>query len=173
MEKGEDVNVHDPRLLFLASVVQKSLRLKADRWTKMLAFDEPRKVIQEFLDNAEPALIVFTQSGPSVLCVYNVLLNTSNHPAVFLTGGGAGTRMNSLYFLKKRSGPVHIDPNKSLLYGDISPQPLDQILTFLSEVIWIDFLGLVNCNSLLCYSLCKFMPRGSATDGSVLRAYIN
>lgn len=127
----------DVRLEFLSHVIQKSLRLKADRWVKVLTVEEYRKIIQEFLDNAEPPLIIFTQSGPGILAVSNSPLNSPQHPAVTLTSGGGSSaaRMKSLYFLKKRSEPVdREDPRRSLLFGDLAPHPLEQVLTFLDEV---------------------------------------
>lgn len=127
----------DVRLEFLSHVIQKSLRLKADRWIKVLTVEEYRKIIQDFLDNAEPPLIIFTQSGPGILAVSNAPLNSPQHPAVTLTtgGGSSAARMKSLYFLKKRAEPVNReDPRSSLLFGDLAPHPLDQVLTFLDNV---------------------------------------
>lgn len=72
----------DLRLEFLSHVIQKSLRLKADRWVKVLTVDEYRKMILEFLDNPEPPMIIFTQSGPGILAVCNAPLNSPSHPAV-------------------------------------------------------------------------------------------
>ena len=131
-----DGESNDPRFLFLASFVQKSLRLKSDRWAKMIAAEEPRKTIQQFLDNAHPPLIIFTQNGPSVLCVTVAPLNTNNHPA-FPTASAApsASRLKSVYCVKKRPEPVdRNNPRASLLFGDISPQPLEQVLTFLDDV---------------------------------------
>lgn len=127
----------DVRLEFLSHVIQKSLRLKADRWIKVLTVEEYRKIIQEFLENAEPPLIIFTQSGPGILAVSNAPLNSPQHPAVTLTtgGGSSAARMKSLYFLKKRPEPVNReDPRSSLLFGDLAPHPLEQVLTFLDDV---------------------------------------
>lgn len=53
----------DSRFDFLASVVHKSLRLKPDRWAKLMSVDEAKRTILDFLDHAEPPLIVFTQVG--------------------------------------------------------------------------------------------------------------
>lgn len=127
----------DVRLEFLSHVIQKSLRLKADRWIKVLTVEEYRKIIQEFLENAEPPLLIFTQSGPGILAVSNAPLNSPQHPAVTLTtgGGSSAARMKSLYFLKKRPEPVNReDPRSSLLFGDLAPHPLEQVLTFLDDV---------------------------------------
>lgn len=50
-------------------------------------------------------------------------------------GGSSAARMKSLFFLKKRPEPVdRDDPRKSLLFGDLAPHPLEQVLTFLDEV---------------------------------------
>ena len=137
----------DLRLEFLAHVIQKSLRLKADRWVKVLTVEEYRKIIQEFLDNPEPPLIIFTQSGPGILAVSNAPLNSPQHPAVTLTtgGGSSAARMKSLYFLKKRAEPVDKEePRRSLLFGDLAPHPLEQVLTFLDEVYCISFSASLN-----------------------------
>lgn len=72
----------DVRLEFLSHVIQKSLRLKADRWVKVLTVEEYKKMIMEFLDHPEPPMIIFTQSGPGILAVCNAPLNSPNHPAV-------------------------------------------------------------------------------------------
>ena len=111
-------------------------RLKTDRWIKLLTVEEYRKIIQEFLDNSDPPLIIFTQSGPGILAVSNTPLNTSQHPAVVSTSGGSSaTRMKSLYFLKKYPEPVdREEPRRSLIFGDLAPHPLEQVLTFLDEV---------------------------------------
>jgi len=112
-------------------------RLKTDRWIKLLAVEEYHKIILDFLDNAEPPLIIFTQSGPGILAVSNTPLNTSQHPAIITTSGGgsSATRMKSLYFLKKRPQPVdREEPRRSLIFGDLAPHPLEQVLTFLDEV---------------------------------------
>ena len=129
----------DARFEFLAAVVHRSLRLKPDRWAKLLSVDDARKIISEFLDQPEPPYIFFTQSGPGILGVSTAPLNSSGHPAISSmsgnSNGGSSSRMKSLYFLKKKLEPVSsVDPRSSLLYGDLSPNPLDQVLTFLDEV---------------------------------------
>ena len=132
------------------------VRLKPDRWIKLLTVEEYRKIIQDFLDNSDPPLIIFTQSGPGILAVSNTPLNTCQHPAVILTSGGgsSATRMKSLYFLKKSSQPVdREEPRKSLIYGDLAPHPLEQVLTFLDEV-WYFFLVL-NQNKISSFNHCE------------------
>ena len=55
-----------------------------------------------------------------------------------MAGGSSAARMKSLYFLKKREEPVdREDPRKSLLFGDLAPNPLEQVLTFLDDVLII------------------------------------
>ena len=81
-EAGPAAPIVDQRLEFLSHVIQKSLRLKPDRWVKVLSVEEYRKMIMEFLDHAEPPLIIFTQSGPGILAVCNAPLNSPGHPAL-------------------------------------------------------------------------------------------
>ena len=100
--------------------------------------DDNRKIIQEFLDNSDPPMIIFTQSGPGTLAVCNTPLNTSQHPALpsGATGSSPAARMKSLFFLKKRPETVdRSEPRKSLIFGDLAPHPLEQVLAFLDEVI--------------------------------------
>jgi len=81
-EPGPAAPIVDLRLEFLSHVIQKSLRLKPDRWIKVLSVEEYRKMIMEFLDHSEPPLIIFTQSGPGILAVCNAPLNSPGHPAL-------------------------------------------------------------------------------------------
>lgn len=149
----------DLRLEFLSHIIQKSLRLKADRWAKVLTVEEYRKIIQDFLDNPEPPMIIFTQSGPGILAVCNQPLNSPQHPAVTLTSGGSSAaRMKSLYFLKKRAEPVdREEPRESLLFGDLAPHPLEQVLTFLDDVIWqiMSFKSIATFNNTFCLGCCS------------------
>ena len=81
-DPGPAAPVVDQRLEFMSHVIQKSLRLKPDRWAKVLSVEEYKKMIMEFLDHAEPPLIIFTQSGPGILAVCNAPLNSPGHPAL-------------------------------------------------------------------------------------------
>ena len=50
VEAGEK----DPRVEFLADFTLKSLRLKSDKWTRLLISDEMRTYISRFIDHTVP-----------------------------------------------------------------------------------------------------------------------
>ena len=52
----------DKRLEFLQDYTLKSLRLKPDKWNKLLISDEQRNFIMSFLDQAEPQELVISQN---------------------------------------------------------------------------------------------------------------
>lgn len=116
----------DARVEFISMIVKQSLKLKSERWKKFIATEEANRVINSFLDNDEPPLIVFCQIGPSVYVSNSPF--QSNAPA-------SGSRNKFVYFIKKLSKPIQpFEIEKSLLFGDISIEPLEQIMTFLDEV---------------------------------------
>ena len=45
---------HDPRYLYLQDVTLKSLRLKPDKWSRMLVSDEQRTYITNFVERPYP-----------------------------------------------------------------------------------------------------------------------
>jgi hypothetical protein len=55
----EELDIADLRLYFLADYLIKSLRLRADKWTKMMQRDDQNRTIVDFCDKSELALLVF------------------------------------------------------------------------------------------------------------------
>lgn len=55
----------DIRLDFLGNYVQKTLKLKPEKWTRMLSTEENKAVVKRFLERPHPVLlvIVLTQSA--------------------------------------------------------------------------------------------------------------
>jgi hypothetical protein len=78
---------------------------------------------QDFLDKAEPTQIIIAQNAAGQLSV-----STS-----FPTGG---TKSKSIFFMKRNPGPLLKDRDiKSLLvFGDLSPTPLDQLTSLIEHV---------------------------------------
>lgn len=44
----------DPRLVYLGRYVQKTLKLKPEKWNKLLSIEEHRTTIMDFLNKPEP-----------------------------------------------------------------------------------------------------------------------
>lgn len=51
----------DNRLEFLGNFVQKTLKLKPEKWSRLLATEEFRNVVMDFLDKPEPVLLIILQ----------------------------------------------------------------------------------------------------------------
>lgn len=59
----------DPRLPVLGNFVQKTLKLKAEKWTRLLATEDLRKCVLDFLDKPDSMTLIVMQvsqrTGPS------------------------------------------------------------------------------------------------------------
>lgn len=51
----------DPRLSFIGNYVQKALKLKTEKWTKVLTVTEYRMLILEFLDKPASMILIISQ----------------------------------------------------------------------------------------------------------------
>lgn len=43
----------DPRVEFIGSYVQRSLKLKPEKWSRLVVIEEQRTIINDFLDKAD------------------------------------------------------------------------------------------------------------------------
>ena len=51
----------DPRLPVLGNFVQKTLKLKAEKWTRLLATEDLRKCVLDFLDKPDNMTLIVMQ----------------------------------------------------------------------------------------------------------------
>ena len=56
---ADELDIADLRVYFLADYLIKSLRLRSDKWTKMIQIEEQNKLILDFCEKPQPALLVF------------------------------------------------------------------------------------------------------------------
>lgn len=56
----------DPRLSFIGNYVQKALKLKTEKWTKVLTVTEYRMLILEFLDKPASMILIISQVRKSI-----------------------------------------------------------------------------------------------------------
>lgn len=61
----------DNRLDFLGSYVQKTLKLKPEKWTRMLATEENKAVVKKFLERPHPVLLVIVLTQTAQLIAAN------------------------------------------------------------------------------------------------------
>jgi dynein heavy chain len=50
---GGSVPERDPRLVYLGRYVQKTLKLKPEKWNRLLSIEEQKTTIMDFLNKAE------------------------------------------------------------------------------------------------------------------------
>ncbi len=55
----EELDIADLRVYFSADYLIKSLRLRSDKWTKMVQIEEQNRTILDFCEKPQPSLLVF------------------------------------------------------------------------------------------------------------------
>lgn len=61
----------DNRLEFLGNYVQKTLKLKPEKWTRMLATEENKAILKKFLERPHPVLVVIVLTQTAQLIASN------------------------------------------------------------------------------------------------------
>jgi hypothetical protein len=51
---GGSVPAPDPRLVYLGRYVQKTLKLKPEKWNRLLSIEEHKTTVMDFLNKPEP-----------------------------------------------------------------------------------------------------------------------
>lgn len=64
-ENGEANTAPDTRFEYMGSYVQKTLKLKPEKWLRLTTVEEHKSVLKDFLDKPEPVqlVIVLTQAA--------------------------------------------------------------------------------------------------------------
>ncbi|KAK7573934.1 hypothetical protein V9T40_011125 [Parthenolecanium corni] len=117
MEAAEN----DPRLCFIGNYVQKALKLKTEKWTKVLTVTEYRMLILEFLDKPASMILIISQNAA-------VQLVASNNFPVCLKNKAA-------YFVKRDPCVINKDNlNSLIIFGDMATKPIEQLASIVDEV---------------------------------------
>ena len=112
----------DPRSDFIQDFTLKSLRLKPDKWTRMLVSDEQRTFLANFIERPFPQELVISQ-------------NFSGH-LVIHTDWPSPLKNKGVYFVKREPTSVPRENfDKVLTCGDIHPNSLDHFCAWVEEVI--------------------------------------
>ncbi|XP_006869595.1 PREDICTED: dynein heavy chain 17, axonemal [Chrysochloris asiatica] len=113
----------DVRAEYLEQVSSIVLKFKPDKWTKMLGAEEYVAMLTEFLEKPDVPVLVMTLSPAGMIIPY--------------LGFPASLKSKAIYFIKTRPVSVTRDNYKALLlYGDISPEPVDQLIAVVEEVLY-------------------------------------
>ncbi|XP_045691837.1 dynein axonemal heavy chain 17 [Phyllostomus hastatus] len=113
----------DPRLEYLEKVAAVILKFKPDKWNKMTGAEENLALFTEFFEKADVGVLVLTlnPAGMIVPCL----------------GFPASLKFKGVYFIKKKPETLKKDTYKdNLIYGDISPAPVDQLIVIVGEILY-------------------------------------
>lgn len=113
----------DNRMDFLGLFVQKTLKLKPEKWSRMMATEEHKSVVMKFLERPFPLLLVIILTPTAQLVASNTF------PLAQLKSKG-------IYFIKRGLGPVcKIKPSETIIMGDLSCKIIDQLASLVDEVL--------------------------------------
>ena len=111
----------DVRLEYMESVASLVLRFKPDKWSKMMGTEENMALFTDFFEKPDVLVLVLTlnPAGMIIPCL----------------GFPASLKSKGMYFIKKRPENIGKDNYKErLVYGDMSPTPVDQLIAVVEEV---------------------------------------
>ncbi|KAJ3249578.1 hypothetical protein HDU78_000105 [Chytriomyces hyalinus] len=117
---GEEVQLHvDPRSYWFEEKVCTALKIKADKFKKMLTIAENIEIFGQFLEKEFNTLLFFLNQKEELL------------PAVVFP---SQLKKKSIYFLKKNLGAPLTVLDQELIMGDLSSNPLEFLSILLEEV---------------------------------------
>ncbi|XP_037911922.1 dynein beta chain, ciliary-like [Hermetia illucens] len=112
----------DTRLDFIMNYIMKTMRLKQEKWNKMMATEEMRELVMTFLDDPNQERLIFTVTAAGLLTPY---FNFPEKP-----------KSKVSYFIR-REVPMEITNDNirmDLLIGDVSPKPLEDLSVLVDNV---------------------------------------
>ncbi|KAJ8921306.1 hypothetical protein NQ315_013780 [Exocentrus adspersus] len=113
----------DRRMEFLGTFVQKTLKLKPEKWSRMMTTEENKGVVMKFLERPSPMLLVIVLTHTAQLVASN------GFPLIQLKTKG-------VYFVKKQAVPVaKATPSESVISGDLSAKIIDQLASLVDEIL--------------------------------------
>lgn len=105
---------------FLQNVTLKFLKLKPDKWQKLLASEENRTVVGNFFEKAEFGCLVLSLNSASQLTASLEFPQTNKNKAVC--------------FLKKGKEVINKDNIQYLSVGDVAPSPVEATVGLIEKV---------------------------------------
>nr|XP_020013652.1 dynein heavy chain 17, axonemal [Castor canadensis] len=113
----------DIRLEYLEQIATMLLKFKPDKWSKLVGAEENMTLFTEFFEKPDIPVLVLT------LNVAGMLVPCLGFPESLKSKG--------VYFIKSKPENINKDNYKTrLLYGDISPAPVDQLIAVVEEVLY-------------------------------------
>ncbi|CAF1677145.1 unnamed protein product, partial [Adineta ricciae] len=122
---ADELDIADVRVFFLADYLIKSLRLRSDKWTKMVQIEDQNRTILDFCDKAQPTLLVFHVNPAGNLVVG--------------TAFPASLKTKACFFAKKLPEPLQRESKEkvtsALNFGDLSNAALEQLQIYVNDVV--------------------------------------
>ncbi|XP_033038307.1 dynein heavy chain 17, axonemal isoform X2 [Trachypithecus francoisi] len=113
----------DVRLEYLEEVASIVLKFKPDKWSKLMGAEENVAVFTEFFEKPDVRVLVLTLNAAGMI--------------VPCLGFPESLKSKGVYFIKTKPDNINKDNYKArLLYGDISPTPVDQLIAVVEEVLY-------------------------------------
>ncbi|KAJ9585775.1 hypothetical protein L9F63_002412, partial [Diploptera punctata] len=118
---AEPSSAPDPRIQYLGRYVQKTLRLKPEKWNRLLAFEEQKAAVLDFLNKPEPLILIVLQNNAAQLQAFN------SFPVSLKSKG--------VYFIKRQRGPIPKENiSHHIILGDMAVKPIEQLAALVDEV---------------------------------------
>ncbi|XP_048222854.1 dynein axonemal heavy chain 17 [Perognathus longimembris pacificus] len=115
--------ITDVRIQYLETIASMLLKFKPDKWSKLVGAEENLAMFTEFFDKADIPLLLLT-------------LNPAGGIVPSL-GFPETLKSKGVYFLKTTRENINKENYKTnLLYGDLSPAPVDQLIATVEEVLY-------------------------------------
>ncbi|KAJ8968779.1 hypothetical protein NQ317_016724 [Molorchus minor] len=119
----QNTQIPDYRIEFLRTFVQKTLKLKQEKWTRMMSTEENKSIVMKFLERSFPVMLVI------VLTPAAQLIASDAFPVKQLKAKG-------VFFYKKNLVPASkTSPSDSIIAGDLSPKIIGQLATLVDEIL--------------------------------------
>ncbi|XP_063512627.1 dynein axonemal heavy chain 17 [Pongo pygmaeus] len=113
----------DVRLEYLEEVASIVLKFKPDKWSKLIGAEENMALFTEFFEKPDIQVLVLTLNAAGMI--------------IPCLGFPESLKSKGVYFIKTKPENINKDNYKArLLYGDISPTPVDQLIAVVEEVLY-------------------------------------
>ncbi|KAJ8925640.1 hypothetical protein NQ315_009485 [Exocentrus adspersus] len=126
-EEGKQEEGEDDRLEFILAYLTKSHRLKQEKWNKMIAVEENKKMILNFLNNPTEKMLIMTIPTTGLLTP--------------MTQFTATIKQKFTYFIRRTPEAVTMENFRSVLtFGDMGGKPVEE-LAVLMEGLFVPVLS--------------------------------
>ncbi|KAM4823531.1 dynein axonemal heavy chain 17 [Urocitellus parryii] len=113
----------DVRFEYLEEIASLILKCKPDKWSKLMGAEENLALFTEFFEKPEVTVLVLTLNATGMI--------------VPCLGFPESLKTKGLYFIKTKPESINkLNYKTNLLYGDISPLPVDQLIAVVEEVLY-------------------------------------